>query len=78
MAARVEAYLNADLAKLPNNSIQVYLNYAVARDLREDPKAVADIINGTDGGSNGITIVKGRFDKAMENKGRPPEEWDHS
>ncbi len=78
IADRVEKHLNRHLESLPNNSVQVYLNYQVARDIQEDGTIVAEIINGTDGGSNGITIVKGSFAKAMANAGRPPDLWDES
>jgi len=78
IAERVERHLNEALAQLPNNSIQVFLNYQVAAELHESPALVAEIINGTDGGSNGITIVKGSFEKARLNAGRPPEEWDET
>lgn len=78
IASRVEQYLNEALGKLPNNSVQVFLNYQVAAELHERLDLVAEIINGTDGGSNGITIVKGSFDKARVNAGRPPDEWDET
>jgi hypothetical protein len=78
IAGRVERHLNEALGKLPNNSVQVFLNYEVAAALRESPDLVAEIINGTDGGSNGITIVKGSFEKAHLNAGRPADAWDET
>lgn len=78
VAQKVEDHLNAELAKLRNNSVQVFLNYEVAGAIREPMAIVEEIINGTDGGSNGITIVKGSFAKAMENGRRTSEEWDES
>ena len=66
IAGKVEAYLNDDLAKRPDDSVTVYISYSVARAIGEDTEIVRSIIMGTDGGSNGITIVKGNYERAME------------
>lgn len=68
VAKRIEDYLNADLAKLPDHTIKVYLSYWIALDIREDPKLVKDIVFGIDAGSNGVTICKGDFELAMKRK----------
>lgn len=72
IAARIEGYLNDDLAKQPNDTVHVYVSYMVARDISEDEETVRRIIFATDGGGNGITIVKGDFQRAMEAQRRPP------
>ena len=69
IASRVEEYLNADLAKRPIDSIQSYLSYAIADAIGESSRIVHDIINATDGGSNGITILKGDFERATKGPG---------
>lgn len=69
VAARVEAYLNDDLAKLPDDTIRVYMSYQVAAAIGEDGRIVRDIIFATDGGSGGITVLKGDFERAMAHRG---------
>lgn len=69
VAARVEAYLNEDLSKLPDDTIQVYMSYQVADAIGEDSRVVHDIIFATDGGSGGITVLKGNFERAMAPRG---------
>ena len=69
VAARVEAYLNDDLAKLPDDTIRVYMSYQVAAAIGEDSRIVRDIILATDGGSGGITVLKGDFERAMARRG---------
>ncbi len=64
---KVEAYLNDDLSSRPDDSVTVYISYSVARAIGEDGETVRNIIMGTDGGSNGITIIKGDYERAMAN-----------
>lgn len=73
VAGRVEDYLNADLAQQPEHSINSYLSYSIARAIGEDSDLVHDVVFATDCGSNGITIVKGNFDKAMHRMSEPPD-----
>jgi uncharacterized protein YfaP (DUF2135 family) len=59
IASKIEAFLNADLAKRPSDSITVYISYTVAREIGEDGEIVRNLIFGMDCGSNGVTILKG-------------------
>jgi hypothetical protein len=65
IADKVEKYLNADLAERPDDSVTVYMSYSVAHSISEDTEIVRNIIMGIDGGSNGVTIVKGDYERAM-------------
>lgn len=67
LAQRVEEYLNTDLAAKPDDTIHVYSSYSVASDIGADFETVRDIIFSLDCGSNGVTIFKGDYDRAMEN-----------
>lgn len=71
IAQRIEDYINDDLAAKPDDTIQVYTSYFVASDIGEDDETVRRIIHATDAGSNGITIVKGDFQRAMERERSP-------
>lgn len=71
IAGVVEDYINADLATKPNDTIHQYLSANVARELGEDSKIVHEVIFATDCGSNGITIVKGDFERAMAAQSQP-------
>ncbi len=73
IAARIEDYLNQDLSAKPDDSIHVYSSYSIAHDIREDSEIVHDVIFATDCGSNGITIVKGDYERAMRG-GRLPSQ----
>ena len=72
IAARVEKYINDDMARQPADCLVQYLSYFVARDLGEDPAIVKSIVSGIDAGSNGVTIVKGDFGRAMAALSQPP------
>jgi hypothetical protein len=65
IAQRVEDHLNDDLARQPQDTVHVYESYDVASAIGEDSAVVHDVIHATDGGANGITIVKGDFTRAM-------------
>lgn len=65
IAARVEKYLNDDLSKKPEDAVYQYLSFHVARELGEDADIVQRVIFGIDCGHNGVTIVKGDFERAM-------------
>ncbi|PIB89923.1 hypothetical protein [Caulobacter sp. FWC2] len=62
--ARIEAHLNAELAKLPDDTIRVFLSAEVARELHEDRDLVYEIIFSIDCGHNGVTLCKGDFGRA--------------
>ncbi|MEX6633419.1 dimerization/docking domain-containing protein [Hyphococcus lacteus] len=64
VAARVEQFLNNDLRSKPDNTIHQYLSDIVAIDLGEDRDIVRSVVSSIDGGSNGVTIVKGDYEKA--------------
>ena len=70
IAALVESYLNADLASKENDTIQQYFCDSVASKLIEDRKTVRAVINSIDGGSNGVTIVKGNLERAMASQAK--------
>jgi hypothetical protein len=72
VAARVEAFLNGEIAKLPDDTIHVFLSYEIASVLREDSDLVHRIVFGIDGGSNGVTIWKGDYDRAWQKRTNPP------
>ena len=66
VASRIEDHLNRDLERQPQDSVQVYTSYVIASEIGEDSALVHDIIFATDCGSNGITIYKGDYDRAMD------------
>lgn len=71
VAARIDEYLNADMASQPDHSVTSYRSYAVASAIGEDSDLVHEIVFATDGGANGITILKGNFDSAMQARSSP-------
>lgn len=73
VAARVESYINADLERQPDDTINQYMSGLVALELDESPDLVRDIIFGIDCGHNGVTIVKGDYERAMKKLSTPPE-----
>ena len=68
IAAKVEAYINNDLARRADNKAHAYMSFEVAEAIGEDSKIVHKIIMFTDGGSNGITVIKGDFEKLSANQ----------
>jgi hypothetical protein len=62
--AKVETYLNNDLASRPDDGIYAYMSFSVVENIGEDSKIVHEIIAFTDGGSNGITVLKSDFEHA--------------
>lgn len=71
VAASVEDYINADLANKPDDTIHQYISQSVALELGEDSKIVHEVIFSADCGHNGITIVKGDFERAMAAQSQP-------
>ncbi|MEM1150001.1 MAG: hypothetical protein AAGI03_05525 [Pseudomonadota bacterium] len=67
----MEDYINADLANKEDDTINQYMSSLVAIDLGEDSKLIHEIIFSVDCGHNGITIVKGDYERAMERLGKP-------
>lgn len=65
VASKIEDYLNADLEARQENCIQVYMSYLIASEIGESSDLVHDIVFATDCGSNGITILKGDYERAM-------------
>jgi hypothetical protein len=65
IASKVEDYLNSELNRRPDDSVNVYMSYSVASAIGENDEIVRRIISSIDGGSNGVTIVKGNFERAM-------------
>lgn len=72
VATRVEDYLNGDLARQSEHSVNTYLSYSIASDIGEDSDLVHEVVFATDCGSNGITILKGDYERAMAGLGSPP------
>jgi len=72
VAAKVQRYLNDDLATLPDDTIKVYFSYSVAADIHEDPDLVQQVIFGIDAGSGGVTICKGDYERAVKKRSEPP------
>lgn len=75
VATKIESYLNADLEAQQENCIQVYTSYLIASKIGESSDLVHDIVFATDCGSNGITILKGDYERAMASTPaeKPPE-----
>lgn len=65
VATKIESYINADLETREENCIQVYTSYLIASKIGESSELVHDIVFATDCGSNGITILKGDYERAM-------------
>lgn len=65
LCQHVEEYLNAKLAERPDDSITQFLSYSVASEMGADADLVRRIIYSIDAGSNGVTICKGDFERAM-------------
>lgn len=66
VASKIEDFLNFDLECHPQDSIEVYYSYDIANKIGESSDLVHEIVFATDCGSNGITIVKGDYRKAMD------------
>lgn len=66
VATKVEQHLNGDLSKQPDHTVHQYDSYEIALKIAESDELVHRIVFATDCGANGITIVKGDFDKAMK------------
>ncbi|HEX8569612.1 MAG TPA: hypothetical protein VF699_06785 [Caulobacteraceae bacterium] len=71
VAARIEEYINEELEKLPDDTVKVFLSYAVAASIGESESMVQELIMATDGGSNGITCWKGDYERALANLRKP-------
>jgi hypothetical protein len=61
IAAAIEAYVNSQFADQPDGFVGSFFSYEIASAIREDAKTVAAIVTRTDGGSTGITMVKGKI-----------------
>lgn len=65
VAGRVQDYINSDLASAPDDTVRVFHSHQIALDLAEDSRIISDVVFSIDGGSNGVTIVKGDIDRAL-------------
>ena len=65
-AELVEAHINRVMADLPEDTIQQFTHALLALDLKLDVEAVTPALMSVGGGSNGITVVKGDFDRALQ------------
>jgi hypothetical protein len=70
VAARIQEYINEEIAKWPDDSVGSILSIQVATAIGEDNALVHRIIYSIEGGANGVTIYKGDYDRAM--KRTPP------
>jgi hypothetical protein len=66
VASRVADYINSDLRDKPTDKIYTYLSAQIAQELGENSELVHEIVFSIDCGHNGVTIVKGDYDKAMD------------
>lgn len=73
VAARIQEYLNNEVAKWNDDSVGSILSYQVAAAIGEDSALVHRIMFGIDGGSNGVTIYKGDYERALNPKTRASE-----
>ncbi|KAF2988815.1 hypothetical protein OGR47_21210 (plasmid) [Methylocystis sp. MJC1] len=74
VAARIEKFLNDQLANEPDDTVRQFFSRTIAADLREDEDLVQRVVFSIDCGHNGVTIVKGNFERAMERLANPPRE----
>jgi hypothetical protein len=65
-AAVLEAHINRKIDEAPDNSFHQFMHANLAIDLDLDREVVCHALMSAEGGSNGITVLKGDFDKAME------------
>ncbi len=66
VAALVEAHVNALISEWPDDTCRSILSYEVAHALGEDSGLVHRIISAIDGGSNGVTVWKGDYERALD------------
>jgi hypothetical protein len=71
VARRVEDYINKRIESEPEDTIHQFMSQNIAYDLGEDVKLVGEIVFAIDCGHNGVTIVKGSFDRAIAAASRP-------
>ena len=62
---KVQDYLNNDLAEQEDDTIHVYRGAKIALDLGENSELVHEIIFSIDGGHNGVTIIKGDYERGV-------------
>ena len=65
VARLVEQYLNTEVEKWPDDTASSVLSYQVASAIGEDNDLVHRIIFRIDGGSGGVTIWKGDYERAL-------------
>ena len=65
IAALVRDYINSEIEKWPEDTYGTFFGHQVATTIREDNNLVHLVIAGIDGGSNGVTVWKGDYERAM-------------
>jgi hypothetical protein len=65
VSARVAQHLNDLVGKWDNDTVNSIISYEVTAAIGEDSKLVHEIIHRIDGGSNGVTIFKGDYERAV-------------
>lgn len=68
VASLVEQHINSEMAAEPEDTIRVFLSHTIASAIGEDADLVQRVVFGIDAGGNGVTILKGNFDRAMARK----------
>jgi hypothetical protein len=71
VAARVETHINSAVADWPDDTFDSLSSGMIALDLGEDDKLVHEIVFSIDCGHNGVTILKGDYERAMEKRLNP-------
>ena len=69
VALLVKTYINAMVDRWPEDTVAAIMSYEDASAIGADSDLVHRVILGIDGGSNGITIYKGDYDRALANPG---------
>ncbi|MBO9502584.1 hypothetical protein [Brevundimonas sp. A19_0] len=67
VAGKIETYINDEMKQLPADSVHVFCSYEIASSIMEDSDMVQDLVFGIDAGSNGVTVYKGDYEKALAN-----------
>lgn len=73
VAARVEKHINDEVAKWPDDEFGALCSAKIAIILREEDRLVHEIIFSVDCGSNGVTILKGDYERAWAKRNPPSE-----
>lgn len=73
IATKIESHINDYMATLEDGSVHVFLSYDIAGKIGEDAEIVRLLVCGIDGGSNGVTVLKGSFEEWDRKRRLPPD-----